>query len=275
MSRFTRCLLLASIPLVLSGVGCAITDYPIITDARGDYQGIIRTGHPAYIRPDTWGYFVSVYPDGSDQMFSMVMQNQYGDQHLYTYNNFDPTASVLSLDQTYCDWRYEGCAVIESWNPRQNDDEFDYELFTDCSGFRTVDLLISMASRIGECGDALFGDRGQALAQVFADLDRTTWRGRPAYVAPFHAGNLRVQLVDATGRSTLVPVFGQHEALVTEDLEVIMPMRPNMRHQFNWLRAWVADHGQRATLRFDYQGFTGSVEVAFVPEGLEHSAGRL
>ena len=258
---------------VLTCIGCAYTDYPIITDSRGDYSGIIRTAHQAYIRPEL--EVAVVFPDGSDELFSMVLQNQYGDQTIYTYNNFDPTASVLFLDQTYCDWRYDGCAVVEAWNPRQNDRLFDRQVFTECSGARLVDLYFAAGERIGECGDMIFGDNSQALAQVFADLGETTWRGGRAYLAPMHAGNLRVELVDRGGATTVMPIFGHHELIVTDDLRAVLPMKPNMRHQFAWLGAWVAEHGARATIRWDYAGVAGSIEVMFEPEGLATSAGRL
>ena len=139
-------LLAVFLPAVLAG--CSITNYPIITDDRGDYSGIVRTGHQAYIRPGPYGQTAFVYPDGSGELFSMVSQNQYGDQRLYNYNNFDPTASVLFLGQTYCDWKFDDCAVLEAWNPHQNDDPFDYELFEHCSGFRSVELLVSVADRL-------------------------------------------------------------------------------------------------------------------------------
>jgi hypothetical protein len=50
--------------------GCEITDYPVITDDRGGYSGIVRTGHKAYIMPSS--QVATVYDDGSDETFSMV-----------------------------------------------------------------------------------------------------------------------------------------------------------------------------------------------------------
>ena len=106
---------------LLAGVGCHISDYPVITDDRGDYSGVVRTGHKAYI------------------------------ERLYSFNNYDPTASVIYLDQTYCDWQYEGCPPAKSWNPVQNDEPFDLEddLYDfDCSGARSLCVWVAMTTRI-------------------------------------------------------------------------------------------------------------------------------
>ena len=99
--------LLAGLALLVVLSGCAITDYPLITDDRGDYSGLIRTGHKAYIVPSRQAAFI--WPDGSDELFSLVYQNAYGDQRISTFNNFDPTATAIFLDQTYCDWQFSNC----------------------------------------------------------------------------------------------------------------------------------------------------------------------
>ncbi len=257
---------------MVASLGCAITNYPMITDSRGDYSGLIRTAHKAYI--ETTSQIATIYPDGSDELFAMVLQNQYGDQTLYTFNNYDPTASVLFLDQTYCDWRYEGCEIVNAWNPRQNDDPFDYQFFEDCSGARSLSVLLDQASRLGECGDALFAAEKQNLASVFADLDTTTWRGGSAYVVPVHAGNASVTLTSATGVSESAPIFGNFTGFITEELQVAIPMTPNARHELNYLRGWVAANGNTASVSVTYEGLSANVAVTFRPDGLGNNAGR-
>jgi hypothetical protein len=256
---------------MIASLGCAITDYPMITDDRGDYSGLIRTAHKAYIIPS--GQVATIYDDGSDELFSMVYQNQYGDQTLYTFNNFDPTASALFLDQTYCDWRYEGCEIVRAWNPRQNDDIFDSELFPDCSGARSFSVSVSYGSRIGECGDMVFGDK-QALSGVFADLDTTSWRGGLAYVAPINSGNTLVTMTSAAGNVETAPIFGNLTTYITEDLNLIVPATPNLKHEINWVRQWAADNGNDATIAIDYEGVSAELDVSFRSEGLSHNAGR-
>jgi hypothetical protein len=256
-------------------LGCALVDYPVIEDSRGDYEGIIRTGHKAYIQPTF--RVATLYPDGSDEIFWMVYQNSYGDQKLYTFNNYDPSGAVSFLDQTYCDWKFEFCEVSRAWNPIQNDDEFDYEFFPDCSGWRSILTIVGLApfQRVGECGDRVaLGGGAQALAGMLANLDETTWRGERAYHLPIDADRFSATLESAGGTVSAMPVFGKYDLVVTDELEYIVPMTPNSRHQLSWVQGWVAEHGHEATMRFSYQGFESTLSLRFVSEGLAHSQGR-
>ncbi len=264
-----RKLLYAAFCLALiASLGCAITDYPIITDDRGDYSGIIRTGHKAYVTGTS--QIALIYPDGSDELFSMVWQNAYGDQKLYTFNNYDPTATAIFMDQTYCDWRYDGCEIVRAWNPHQNDDQFDFEFFEDCSGARSLSLLVAQGSRLGECGDGLFRSDLQGLAGEFADLATTTWRGETAYVIPVNAANTTVAL-----NGIAAPVYGQFNGFVTEKLQVMVPMTPNVRHELKWLSRWIAENGDQATVTISYDSISADLNVKFAAEGIHYNADRL
>jgi hypothetical protein len=261
----------AFVVALVAGFGCAITNYPIITDDRGDYSGIIRTAHKAYVVPS--GQVATTYADGSDELFTLVYQNQYGDQSLYTFNNFDPTGAVSFLDQTYCDWKFEDCELARAWNPIQNDDEFDYEFFEDCSGARSLSLLVSQGTRFGECGDAFLSADKQGIADVFANLDTTTWRGGSAYVVPVDAANTAVTLTGVAGSETL-PIFGSYTGILNDEFQLAFPMTPNARHQINYVRGWVAQNGNVATVTMTYEGVEAEVEIGFRADGLGHNAGR-
>ncbi len=256
--------------LVAAVGGCALTDYPVITDDRGDYSGVIRTGHKAYITQTS--QVATIWPDGSDELFSMVYQNAYGDQRLYTFNNFDPTATALFLDQNYgyCDWNYEGCEIVRAWNPHQNDDALDYEFFADCSGARSLSLLVAQQNRLGECGDGLFSADVQGLAGEFADLATTTWRGETAYVIPVSAANTSVAL-----DGVVVPLYGQFNGFVTDRLQVMIPMTPNARHELKWLSRWIAENGSSATATISWGSLSTDVQVRFAEQGIHHNADRL
>lgn len=269
MSRFV--LVVWGLLLALA-LGCAITDYPVIEDSRGGYTGIVRTGHKAYVFPSTPA--ATLYADGSDELFSMVYQNAYGDQQLYTFNNFDPTGAVNFLDQTYCDWKYEGCEIVRAWNPVQNDDSYDGEFQTDCLGYRSLTFLDAYTVRIGECGDVWFGDKTQAFAEFFANLSATTWRGEEAYHVPVDAGRASLTITDVNGVATAMPIFGQHDVIITKDLTYIVPMKPNMRHQMSWLRGWAEQHGTRARIAIEYGGLRHESEVVIRTEGLLYNEGR-
>lgn len=255
-------------------LGCAISNYPVITDDRGDYSGVIRTGHKAYIYPSFTG--ATLYPDGSDEIFNMVYQNAYGDQRLYAFNNYDPSGAVNFLDQTYCDWRFDDCEISRSWNPVQNDtDPFDYEFFPECSGSRSLSLLNSYGSRIGECGDRLPYRRDlQSMLEAFANLDEISWRGERAYHLPLDAQVFSASLESVSGSVAEVPVFGRYDLLVTDRFEHVIPMTPNARHQLRWLEAWVAENGPGAVLTYDYKGISGEMPLRFRAEGLAYNAGR-
>ena len=158
--------LLGSVFVALIGLslGCHVTDYPVIFDSHGPYDNNVMTGQydQAYIIPSA--SVGTIWSDGSDETYTLVQQDWTGDQWLRTYNNYDPTASLIFLDQTYCDpIRQPGCAAMVSWNPNlPNCDSygntppcdriFDYSFNPECSGARSICYEISMSSRIGECG---------------------------------------------------------------------------------------------------------------------------
>ncbi len=249
-------------------LGCALTYYPVITDTRGDYSGVIRTGHQAYVA--TYNYAIE-WDDGSDELFSMVSQNAYGDQVLYTYNNFDPTGSVTLYDQTYCDWRYDGCEAVRAFNPHQSNvqDQFDYEVFPDCSGARTFSTAISYSSRSGECGDSRFPGGNQNLAAEFSQLATTTWRGKPAYIVPFNS-----QTATLSFGGFAVPLYGQSTGLITDSMQMIVPMTPNARHTLRWMSAWAEQHPGPTEATLTYGSFSMSMPIKLRKAGIDYNISR-
>jgi hypothetical protein len=262
-------LLLGALVLALAATGCAVTDYPVISDDRGSYSGVIRTGHKAYVVPTS--QIATIWDDGSDELFSMVYQNQYGDQTLYTFNNFDYTASVLFLDQTYCDWRHDGCEIVRAWNPNNAniDDPFDYEFFPDCSGARSLSLLLSQSSRLAECGDKMLMADKQGLMGEFANLATTTWRGEVAYLLPINAENTSI-----TFNGVSAPIYGQFTTFVTNDLDLVIPATPNLRHELRWLADYVAENGNEANVTLTYGSVSANLQMAFAPAGITHNLNR-
>ena len=260
-------LILGALVLAFFAAGCAVTDYPVITDDRGSYSGVIRTGHKALVKISQVG---TIWDDGSDEIFNMVYQNQYGDQKLYTFNNFDPTASVIFLDHTYCDWRYEGCEITRSWNPANDniDVVFDYEYYTECSGARSLSLLVSYTSRyFGECGDKW--SNVQDKAAEFANLATTTWRGGTAYVLPINAETTSVSL-----NGVSAPIYGQFTAFITGRHQTVIPMTPNARHELAWLSNYIAENGNQANVTFTYGSVSANLNVGFVAAGITNNLNR-
>jgi len=254
--------------LALVAAGCAVTDYPVITDDRGGFSGVIRTGHKAYV---AISQIATIWDDGTDEIFNLVYQNQYGDQKLYSFNNFDPTASVIFLDQTYCDWRYEGCEITRSWNPANAavDDIFDYEFFPECSGARSLSVLVSYTSRyFGECGDIFRGGK-QEMAAEFANLATTTWRGGTAYVLPINSETASISL-----NGVSAPIYGQVTAFITDRLQTVVPMTPNVRHELAWMNSYIAEQGSRANVTLTYGSVTANLDLAFLADGISNNLNR-
>lgn len=262
-------LLFSVVLLSLLAAGCAVTDYPVITDDRGSFSGVIRTGHKAYMIPS--GQVATSWSDGSDELFSMVYQNQYGDQKIYTFNNFDPTGSVLFMDQTYCDWRYDGSEITRAWNPANAnvDSIFDYEFFPDASGARSLSLLVSYTSRIGECGDGMFSANKQAMYGEFANLSTTTWRGGTAYIVPINSGNTSVSLNNQS-----MPIYGQFNAFLTDKMQLVVPMTPNARHELRWLSGFAATQGKLANASITYGSMSANVNIALAADGINYNLNR-
>ncbi len=260
--------------LLTLALGCAYTDYPVITDTRGDYSGVIRTGHKAYIVLSIQA--ATIWPDGSDETFSMVAQNQYGDQQIYTFVNYDPTASAIYLDQTYCDWRYDGCEVMRCWNPANPavDQLFDYELFTECSGFRDLGLVLAASSRIGECGDGLPLPRSQELAAEIAGLVTVPWRGGTGYLLPVDSSNTTITFTGANGATQVMPLYGHFNLFFDDQLRLAVPMTPNARHEFRWLAEYAARNGRKATATLKYGSFSTSMKIGLVQQNLEFATNR-
>ncbi len=257
---------------LLTSLGCAITNYSVITDTRGDYSGVIRTMHKAYIIPTS--QVAKVYADGSDCLFTMVYQNQYADRTLYTFNNFDPTATVKFLDQTYCDWRYEGCEIVRARDPHQDwlDNKFDHEFFKDCSGARSLSILLDQKKRLGECGDRIFSDL-QDLSAEFAELPTTSFRGETVYVVPMNSGNTSITLTSGDV-ATNMPIYGQFTGFLTEELQLVVPMTPNMKLQLGWLANHTNANGEAAHVEITYGSLNGAVDLHLLTEGLNYNSSR-
>lgn len=249
--------LLTAILAVLA-LGCAVTDYPVIFDTRGaDENGVLIGQYdPAYIIPS--GQVATIWPDGSDELFTLVSQDWTGDQWLKTYDNFDPTASIYFLDQVYCDPVFDRsfCPVTVAWNPDIATDEmFDYVAGVDCQGFRSLSLLLGMGSRIGECGSGLWVDK-QGLAYEFSLLDRVNFRNHSAYHLPIDS---TVATFEINGDNA--PIFGRFNTYLDEKLRLMVPVTPNMKYQLRWLDNYVKANGNNLDVNLTYGALNANLKV--------------
>lgn len=260
-------------------LGCAVTNYPVIFDSHGPWgDGVLDSFYDAaYIVPTS--QVATIFGDGSDELYTILAQDWTGDQRLKTFNNFDPTATVLFLDQTYCDPnRQTDCAIWTAWNPdlpdayphgsandpeggpgnNVTDDPFDGDFDDTCSGARSLSLLLSQDSRVGECGSGLWADK-QATAYELSALDRVTFRGRDAYQVPVDSSIARFELIDAEGAVVQAPIYGRFTGYLDSDLRMAVPVGPNAKYQMRWLENFVREHGSYFQMRVTY----GSVQAEF------------
>jgi hypothetical protein len=266
---------LAMAVAVALGLACHYTNYPVITDTFGPWDEAVLDGQydQAYVVPSF--QFATIHTDGSDELFTLVSQDWKGDQWLYTYNNFDPTADVIFLDQLYCDPNHaEDCWVAKSWNPDlQEWDPWDYP-FTDpphdpydnirdyvgdpdCSGYRSLFYLWDDV-RFGECGSGIMSDP-QGAAHEFALLEETTFRGRTVYSVPFDSQSARVIVTAADGHAEQMPIYGSFEAYLDQDLRMVLPVTPNLEYQQRWIERFADEHGAALRVNLLY----GSLDADF------------
>jgi hypothetical protein len=265
----------ALVTAVLLSLGCAITNYPVIFDTRGPWEDAVLDGQydQAYVIPT--GQIATIYSDGSDELFTLVAQDWKGDQWLYTYNNFDPSAAINFLDQTYCDPNHqEDCWITKAWNPDfpdaypwngqdssyDYDDPFDYVFDADCKGFRSLSFLVNYTFRVGECGSSLMADR-QNAAFEFSLLEKTTFRGQEVYAVPFDSNIASFQVTGVDDFTATMPIYGSYETYLDNDLRMAVPITPNMEYQSAWLQRFAANHGNALRVNVNYGSISADYQI--------------
>jgi hypothetical protein len=270
-----RKVLLLSFLAVLS-LGCAITDYPVIFDTRGADLGGVMSGQydEAYIVPS--GQVATIWSDGSDELYTLVVQDWKADQWLYTYNNFDASGALNFLAQTYCDpTRQDNCRIASAWNPdlptlyphgdqgagyNNVDDPFDYVADFNCNGARSLSLLVSYTSRIGECGSGVWADK-QGAALEFSNLERVNFRGKEYYHLPIDSSVASFSVRGQDGATSPMPIYGRFNGYIDEQLRLAIPVTPNAKYQLRWLGNWVNNHGSYLDMDLTYGALTANFKV--------------
>lgn len=267
--------LLAALFAALS-LGCAITDYPVIFDSSGATGDGVMDGQYdlAYVRNTS--QVATIWDDGSDLLFTLVSQHWTGDQWLKTFNNYDPTGSILFLDQTYCDPTFASsfCAIAVAWNPdlphgyphgdqsagyENVDDPFDYIYNPSCSGARSLSMLAQYTSRYGECGSGFAADK-QGLAYEFSLLERVEFMGQEWYHMPIDSSIASLRFTGEDGVVEDMRVFGRYNAYIDDDMRTAIPVTANARYQLRALEQFVQAHGHRIDVNLTY----GTFNVSFL-----------
>jgi hypothetical protein len=153
----------------MAGVGCAITDYQIITDndqiITDQYaNATVNTNGKAHIRSFQ---IALIFGDGADEIINFVDQKNNGDRTMTTYNNFSTFAGPGPTfhDDLYCNPDWQGCAIWTSHDPPGGYDRaglgynaFDGRYNANCNGARSIIYLVGTTRtqrgyyNDGECG---------------------------------------------------------------------------------------------------------------------------
>lgn len=186
------------------GFGCALTDYDLIVDNQ--YGGTVNTNGKAYVKFSS--QIATTFPDGTDNLYWACDQKPNGDRVLTTYNYFT-TGGDPFLDDLYCTPDRGGCAVVTAQDPQTGDvDPFDYSWNQNCSGSRSLSLLLGSSRYYGECGRVRSSDRvlkGLALAN---QMDAVNINGRTWLHGNLSALNTSA-IFNKGGSAYSLPITGQ------------------------------------------------------------------
>jgi hypothetical protein len=155
--------------VLVMGVGCAITDYQIITDndqlINQQYaNATVNTNGKAHIRSFQ---IALIFGDGADEIINFVDQKTNGDRTMTTYNNFSTFGGPGPTfhDDLYCNPDWQGCAIWTSHDPPGGFDRagvgysaYDGRWNQNCNGARSIVYLVGTTRQSrgyyndGECG---------------------------------------------------------------------------------------------------------------------------
>jgi hypothetical protein len=188
------------------GFGCAITNYDLITD--NDQGGVVNTAGKAYIRQSS--QVATNWPDGNDNLVWFVDQKANGDRTLTTYNYATSATGDPFKDDLYCSPDWNGCAIVTAPDPQTNDvDDFDYRGNANCSGYRSLSLLVSTSRYYGECGRAAATDRTLRMIGLANEMTPVQYKGATWLRTNLNAMNTSIVLNNNNGSAFALPMTSQ------------------------------------------------------------------
>jgi len=251
--------------------GCALTDYGLITDndqvARAGSTGVVNTNGKALVLLKSF-YAVS-YPDGTDELFSMVDQKANGDRTLTTYNNFSTGDDPVFRDDLYCNPDWQGCALFTAPDPEEGDvDPFDGVLNANCSGARSLVFNFTTPREwYGECGRGRLSLTDRLALLNMGRLARKF--GREALLYDLNRGNTRVTLDNNAGSTVDVPLSGRAAFAAMAGARSITHVdatHPLIRDVLFRVADFLDDHRtERTTVTLTYNGISQSFDIGGEP----------
>lgn len=248
------------------GVGCAITDYGLITDndqvANGQGSGVVNTNGKAHLRE---GFQIAtIWADGTDELISFVDQKANGDQTLSTYNNFSSGGAPTFHDDFYCNPDRSGCAISTSANPLVGDsDVFDYNWNPNCQGARSLSLLVSSTRYYGECGRAKMALQDRIS---FMNMGRIgTSLGMTGLFYDLNNLNTTIRLSNMAGFETTIPVTANASLFTSYETRrgTLDLTHPGFRAMGNYYADFLQNNASNVTeITVVYNGISFSKTVA-------------
>ena len=192
---------------MLTGFGCALTNYDLITD--NNVSGPVNTVGNAHVNQSS--QIASIYPDGTDNLIWYVDQKANGDQKLSTVNfHANYPAENPFVDQLYCTPDWSGCKVVTANNPGVEDgQDFDYNANPSCTGYRSLSLLVSTTRYYGECGRAQTTNRATQMLTLANGMTPVEVNGKTWLHSNLSALNTSLVLNNRNGSLYALPIISQ------------------------------------------------------------------
>lgn len=198
---------------LVMGVGCAITDYALITDndqtnnnsgASTTGSNVVNTNGKAHIM-ETSQWAFSFGGGTLEEWIAFVDQDGNGDRVISTYGNNNARGGPSFHDDDYCNPDWNGCAAWTAQDPEVGDaDPFDGSQNVNCTLGGSFSILVG-SGRLSECGRVGFdGMSVLEKAQLTAQLTPGFHMGDEVLVANFNAGNLSINV---DGFNVRTPAF--------------------------------------------------------------------
>lgn len=254
------------------GVGCAITDYQLITDndqvANGQGSGVVNTQGKAHILRKSRAAIV--WPDGTDEFIHFVDQKSNGDRTLTTYNNFSTGSDPTFHNDFYCNPDWQGCSMITAQDPEVGDsDIFDYTSNANCRGIRSLSFLARASRYYGECGRATMSLEDRIRLMNLGRIGNHL--GMAGLFYDVNNLNTTIKLSNNAGFETTVPVTASISLFTTiqgRKRGTLELTHPGIRAMGNYYADFLAEHATNlTTITVVYNGLSFSKDVAGRIEG--------
>jgi hypothetical protein len=258
---------------LLMGMGCAITNYALMTEYWYGNQ-VYNTNGKAQIRFDQGVAF----GDGSDWFFftNFVDQKANGNRKLNTYSLVTPYSSPNApwTDYFYCTPDWNGCAIWSADDPEGPDDPFDGTYGVNCPGAQFLKTLLSSGRYYGECGRASL-----PVADRINLLSSGTLIDEYTLGYTLNGGNTTIILDNNAGVRSLVPVLGQvglEVGTFKMGHTMLDATNPLLANSARWVADWNDTYGTNHTsITVVYNGVVKTVETRLLSDGINNFANRL